>query len=58
MSAREAQALAIFLLRRCAILIIEAGSCDPKIQMIEISLHRSSALVDSDSLAEADKGCS
>jgi hypothetical protein len=50
--------LAIFLQRRCAVLIIEAGLSDAEIQMIEILLHHSSALINSDSLAEADKGCS
>jgi len=57
-SAREAQALAVFLLCRCAVLIIKAGLSDPEIQMIEVLLHCSSALVDSDSVAEADKSCS
>jgi hypothetical protein len=50
--------LTVFLLRSCAVLIIEAGLSDPEIQMIEVLLHCSSALVDSDSVAEADKGCS
>ena len=57
-SAREAQALTVFLLRSCAVLIIEAGLSDPEIQMIEVLLHGSSALVASDSVAEADKSCS
>ena len=57
-SAREAQALAVFLQSRRSVLIIEAGMFDPEIQMIEILLHRSSAVVDSDSVAEAGKGCS
>ena len=50
--------MAVLLLRRCAVLIIEAGLSDPEIQMIEILLHCSSAVVDSDTVSEADKGCS
>jgi hypothetical protein len=50
--------LAVFLLCRCAVLIIEAGLSDREIQMIEILLHFSSAFFDSDSVTEADKGCS
>ena len=46
------------MLCRCAVLIIEAGLSDSAIQMIDILLHCSSALVDCDSVAEADKGCS
>jgi hypothetical protein len=57
-SAGEAQALAVFLLCRCAFLIIKAGLSDPEIQTIDILLHCSSALVHSDRVAEADKGCS
>ena len=56
--ARETQALAVFLLCRRSVLIIEARLFDPEVQMIEILLHCSSALVDSDRVAEADKGCS
>ena len=50
--------MTVFLLCRRAVLIIEAGLSDPEIQMIEILLHCSSTLVDSDSVVEADKGCS
>ena len=50
--------MAVLLLRRCAVLIIEAGLSDPEIQMIQILLHCNSALVDSNRVAEADKGCS
>ena len=57
-AAREAQSLAVFLLCRCAVLIIEAGLSDREIRMIEILLHFSSAFFDSDSVTEADKGCS
>ena len=57
-SAREPQALAVFLQCRRSVLIIEAGLSDAEIQVIEISLHRGSALINNDSLAEADKRCS
>ena len=50
--------MTVFLLRSYAVLIIEAGLSDPEIQMIEVLLHGSSALVASDSVAEADKRCS
>jgi hypothetical protein len=50
--------LAVFLLCRCSVLIIEAGLSDRETQMIEILLYCSSALVDGDSVVEAAKRCS
>ena len=46
------------MLCRRSVLIIEARLFDPEVQMIEILLHCSSAVVDSDRVAKADESCS
>jgi hypothetical protein len=50
--------LTVCLQCRCSFLIVDAGTSDPKTQMVEILQHRGPAVVDGDSVAEADKGCS
>ena len=54
----QTQPLTVFLQCRRSVLIVETGTPDAKVQMIEIFLNRGPPVPDRDRLAQANQGCS